>query len=91
MYGEKLTRPMTTIVLRLTNIYGPYDDFGFETSHVTTALVRKVIEWHNPIGVLGDGEDVRDIIIPVLIFGAACSYAIIERPFLRIKSCSALS
>ena len=62
MYGEKLARPMTTIVLRPTNIYGPHDDFEPATSHVTAALIRKVIERQDPIEVWGTGDDVRDLI-----------------------------
>jgi GDP-L-fucose synthase len=62
MYGEKLPRKMTTIVLRPTNVYGPGDDFEFATSHVIPALIRKVVERWDPIEVWGDGEDVRDAI-----------------------------
>lgn len=62
MYGEKLSPSMATIVLRPTNIYGPQDDFEPATSHVTAALVRKVIERLDPLEVWGTGNDVRDII-----------------------------
>ena len=62
MYGEKLPRKMTSIVLRPSNIYGPGDKFEFERSHVTPALIRKVIERHNPLEVWGTGNDVRDLI-----------------------------
>ena len=62
MYGEKIENPMTTIVIRPTNVYGPFDDFNPETSHVTAALIRKVIERQSPIVVWGDGNDIRDII-----------------------------
>ena len=62
MYGEKLAEPMTTIVLRPTNIYGPHDDFEPATSHVTAALIRKVVDRQDPIEVWGTGEDVRDVI-----------------------------
>ncbi|MCH8332410.1 NAD-dependent epimerase/dehydratase family protein [Candidatus Sumerlaeota bacterium] len=62
MYGEKLAEPMTTIVLRPSNIYGPYDDYDPATSHVTAALIRKVVERQSPIEVWGTGEDVRDVI-----------------------------
>jgi len=62
MYTEKLKNPMTTIVIRPSNIYGPYDDFDFATSHVMAATIRKVVERHNPIQVWGSGNDVRDLI-----------------------------
>lgn len=62
MYGEKLAKPMTTIVLRPTNVYGPNDDYEPDTSHVTAALIRKVVERQDPLEVWGTGDDVRDII-----------------------------
>ena len=60
MYSEKLKNPMTTVVLRPSNIYGPYDDYDFETSHVMAALIRRVVERHDPFEVWGTGDDVRD-------------------------------
>jgi len=62
MYGEKLARPMTAIVLRPTNVYGPNDDFEFATSHVIPALIRKIVERWDPLEVWGDGSEVRDAI-----------------------------
>jgi len=62
MYAEKIAKPMKTVVVRPANIYGPYDDFEWETSHVLPALMRKVIERHDPIEVWGDGNDIKDFI-----------------------------
>ena len=62
IYSEKLKNPMLTIVLRPTNIYGEHDDFQFETSHVLAALIRRVVERHDPIEVWGTGDDIRDLI-----------------------------
>jgi GDP-L-fucose synthase len=62
MYGEKLARRMTTIVLRPTNVYGPNDDFEFATSHVIPAIIRKVVERWDPLEIWGDGSEVRDAI-----------------------------
>jgi GDP-L-fucose synthase len=61
-YAEKLKNGMATVVVRPSNIYGPYDDFDFATSHVMAATIRKVVDRHNPIQVWGTGEDVRDLI-----------------------------
>jgi GDP-L-fucose synthase len=60
MYSEKLKDPMLCVVIRPSNIYGPYDDFDFATSHVMSALIRRVVERHDPFEVWGTGEDVRD-------------------------------
>ena len=60
LYSEKLKNPMTTVVIRPSNMYGPYDDFDFATSHVMAALIRRVVERQNPFEVWGTGDDVRD-------------------------------
>lgn len=53
-YGLKIA------LIRPTNIYGPYDKFDFETSHVLPALIRRAVEKQNPFEVWGDGTAVRD-------------------------------
>jgi GDP-L-fucose synthase len=60
MYSEKLKNPMPTVVVRPSNIYGPYDDYDFATSHVMAALIRRVVERQQPFEVWGTGDDVRD-------------------------------
>ena len=50
MYAEKIEKPMKTVIVRPANIYGPYDDFEWETSHVLPALMRKVVERHPVVG-----------------------------------------
>jgi len=62
MYGEKINNPMQVVVVRPTSVYGPYDKFDWESSHVIPALIRKVVERHNPIEVWGDGTAVKDLI-----------------------------
>jgi GDP-L-fucose synthase len=62
MYATKIKTPMTTIVVRPGNIYGPLDDFEWETSHVLPALIRKVVERMDPLPVWGDGSDIKDFI-----------------------------
>jgi GDP-L-fucose synthase len=62
IYATKIARPMATVVVRPSNAYGPHDKFDFATSHVTGALIRRVIERHDPLEVWGTAEDVRDLI-----------------------------
>lgn len=59
-YCEKYDRKIA--VVRPTNVYGPFDKFDFETSHVLPALVRRAVEKQNPLEVWGDGSAVRDFI-----------------------------
>lgn len=60
MYGEKLSKPMTAIVLRLTYVYGPHDNFDPKSSHVIPGLIKKVVERQEPLEVWGTGEEIRD-------------------------------
>lgn len=62
MYAEKIKNPMQTVVVRPGNLYGEYDDFAWETSHVLPALIRKVVERQAPLEVWGDGNDRKDFI-----------------------------
>ena len=62
LYSQKLKNPMPCVVVRPSNIYGPYDDFDFATSHMMAATIRKVIERNSPIRIWGTGDDVRDLI-----------------------------
>jgi len=62
MYAKKIKNPMKVVVVRPANIYGEHDDFEWETSHVVPALIRKVVERHDPIEVWGDGKDIKDLI-----------------------------
>ena len=62
LYSEKLKNLMTTVVIRPSNIYGPYDNFDYATSHMMAATIRKVAERHSPIKVWGTGNDIRDLI-----------------------------
>ncbi len=62
MYATKIVKPMEICVVRPANIYGEFDDFEWETSHVIPALIRKVVERHNPLEVWGDGKDIKEFI-----------------------------
>jgi GDP-L-fucose synthase len=62
MYATKIAKPMKVCVVRPANIYGEFDDFEWETSHVIPALVRKVVERHDPLEVWGDGNDLKEFI-----------------------------
>ena len=62
LYGEKIRPAMPTLVIRPSNVYGPGDKFAWQRSHVTAALVRRVVERQRPIIVWGNGQQVRDVI-----------------------------
>jgi GDP-L-fucose synthase len=62
MYASKIAKPMKVCVVRPANIYGEFDDFEWETSHVIPALIRKIVERHDPLEVWGDGNDLKEFI-----------------------------
>jgi GDP-L-fucose synthase len=87
-YAEKIATPMSTVVLRPSNVYGPYDKFDFAVSHVTAALIRRVVERHSPLEVWGTGNDVRDLIyIDDFIEGLLAAFAT-DLPHLAVNLCA---
>lgn len=79
MYATKIKNPMQVVVVRPANIYGEYDDFEWETSHVVPALIRKVVERHDPIEVWGDGNEIKDLIyVKDFVKGALSALSIME-------------
>lgn len=90
-YAEKLQNPMSCVVVRPSNVYGPGDKFDWERSHVTAAQTRRVIERQAPITVWGTGEDVRDLIyVDDFVEGALAAFAV-DDPYFCVNICSGLS
>jgi GDP-L-fucose synthase len=50
------------LIVRPSNVYGPYDDFNPRTAQVIPALIRRVLDGENPLTVWGTGEAVRDFV-----------------------------
>ena len=87
-YAEKIATPMPTVVVRPSNIYGPHDKFDFAVSHVTAALIRRVVERHSPLEVWGTGADIRDLIhIDDFIDGMLAAFST-DQPYLAINICA---
>lgn len=51
-----------TSIVRLANIYGPYDNFDSVSAMVVPALIRRVFEGEDPLRVWGDGNQIRDFL-----------------------------
>jgi GDP-L-fucose synthase len=87
-YAEKIAQPMPTVVVRPSNVYGPYDKFDFAVSHVTAALIRRVVERQSPLEVWGTGQDIRDLIyVDDFIEGLLSAFAT-PQPHLAINICA---
>ncbi|WP_413204348.1 NAD-dependent epimerase/dehydratase family protein [Rhodospirillum sp. A1_3_36] len=88
-YAEKIPKaPMSTVVIRPANVYGPGDKFGWKTSHVTAAQIRKVFERQNPIEVWGTGKDVRDVIFVDDFIEGVVRAARVAKPYLEVNIAS---
>jgi GDP-L-fucose synthase len=87
-YAEKIAHPMPTVVVRPSNVYGPYDKFDFAVSHVTAALIRRVVERQAPLEVWGTGQDIRDLIyVDDFVDGMLAAFAT-DRPYLALNLCA---
>jgi GDP-L-fucose synthase len=87
-YAEKIANPMPTVVVRPSNVYGPYDKFDFAVSHVTAALIRRVVERHSPLEVWGNGQDIRDLVyIDDFVEGMLTAFAA-DHSYLAVNICA---
>lgn len=62
MYANKIPKKMPTVVVRPSNLYGPFDKFDPEKSKVIAALTRRFAQKEDPMLVWGDGNDVKDFL-----------------------------
>lgn len=50
-----------------TNLYGPFDNFDLETSHVLPAMIRKFEDAKSndnaPVALWGSGKPMREIFV----------------------------
>jgi len=52
----------TFAIVRLSNIYGPGDNFDPKTAMVIPALIARIFNGENPLQVWGDGTAIRDFL-----------------------------
>lgn len=61
-YAEKVDNKINATVLRIDNVYGPYDNFEGNKAHVIPSLIRKVVKEEKPFVVWGDGTEQKDFL-----------------------------
>ena len=49
-------------ILRTTSIYGPYDNFDKEKSHVVPSLIKKALDKNKTLSVWGSKNTIRDFV-----------------------------
>ena len=63
IYSYKVQYGIDTFsIVRLSNIYGPGDNFNPETAMVIPALMQRIFNGEDPLVVWGDGTVVRDFL-----------------------------
>jgi GDP-L-fucose synthase len=63
IYANKIKNPLqSVIIVRPSNLYGPYDKFSYKKSKVIAATIRKFEENKKSITVWGDGSDIKDFL-----------------------------
>ena len=62
LYATQLKRKIDLLIIRPSNIYGPYDKFDREKSKVIPSIIRKSVESQKYLEVWGDGSDIKDFI-----------------------------
>jgi len=78
MYSKHINEPMSTLIARPGNLYGPHDKYTWKESKVIAALIRRAVERHDPFVVWGDGNDLKDFLyiddfVDGLLRSFACS------------------
>lgn len=53
---------MNIKIIRTASIYGPFDNFDLNTSHVIPALIKKALSKKKHLNVLGDPNVIRDFV-----------------------------
>jgi len=83
-YGIKI------IILRPTNIYGPFDKFDEERAHVVPSLIRRALNRQDPFEVWGAPSVVRDFIFVDDLVGDILSIlkGEVDVHWLQINICS---
>ena len=87
-YAEKIASPMSCVVVRPSNVYGPGDKFDPKTSHVTASLVRRVAEREDPMAIWGTGNDIRDLIYIDDFIDGMLMAAETDDDFLTVNICA---
>jgi GDP-L-fucose synthase len=62
MYSAKIKKTMQTLIVRPSNLYGPFDKFDPKLSKVIPSLIRKSLKSKKTLKVWGDGKDFKDFL-----------------------------
>lgn len=62
LYSKILHYSTQFSIIRVDNIYGPFDNFSPEKSHVIPSLIKKAVDRQSPFEIWGNGKDIKDFL-----------------------------
>ena len=62
IFSQKIKSNLSCLIVRPSNLYGPYDKFSNKEAKVIPALIKRTFEKRDPFVVWGDGKDLKDFL-----------------------------
>ena len=88
LYTSQLQKKIDLLIIRPSNLYGPYDKFDKEKSKVIPSLIRKAVESKKTLKVWGDGSDIKDFIFIDDFIHLTYKLFKLRKKFLLVNVCS---
>jgi len=88
LYTSYLKNKIDLLIIRPSNIYGPYDKFDKDKSKVIPSLIRKCIESKKTLNVWGDGSDIKDFVYVDDLIELTYKLFKLKNLFLIVNICS---
>ena len=83
-----MKKKIDLLIIRPSNLYGPYDKFDKEKSKVIPSIIRKCIESKKIVKVWGDGSDIKDFIFIDDFIEVTYKLFKLKNKFLIVNVCS---
>lgn len=61
-YAYRTKNPLKMSIIRIDNIYGPFDNFSTNSSHVVASLIKKAVHKKDPFEIWGTGTENKDFL-----------------------------
>ena len=88
LYTSHLKNKIDLLIIRPSNIYGPFDKFDKDKSKVVPSLIRKCVESNKVLNVWGDGSDIKDFVYVDDLIELTYKLFKLKNLFLIVNICS---
>jgi len=88
LYTREFFNKIDLLIIRPSNLYGPYDKFDKDKSKVIPSIIRKCFENDKKIPVWGDGSDIKDFLYIDDFVKATYKLFKLKKNFLIVNVCS---